>query len=99
MPGKTLYSLPTLQSALRVKVKLALNCGRKVSPTIKISMLFEFNGGLKAVNVLSKTLHEDQPLPGSEPFTWQLLAFQGTECEWGLWLCPAGHCRLQPLKG
>ena len=89
MPGKrngALYSLPALQSALRVKVKLALNCGCKVSPTIKISMPFEFNGGLKAVGVLSKTLHEDQPC-------WH---FRGLNVNGD---CGSGHCRLQPSKG
>ena len=60
MEHSTLYQPYSVYSALRVKVKLALNCGRKVSPTIKISMpfdLIEFNGGLKAVGVLSKTVH------------------------------------------
>ena len=38
-------------------MKLALNCGRKVSPAIEINMpfdLIEFNGGLKTIGVPSK---------------------------------------------
>ena len=54
------YQPYSVYNALRVKVKLALNCGRKVSPVVKISMPFDmiqFNGGLKTVGVPSKNIH------------------------------------------
>ena len=51
------YQPFSVYNALRVKIKFALNCGRKVSPYIKINMPFDlvqFNGGLKTVGIPSK---------------------------------------------
>ena len=53
------YQPYSIYSCLRVRVKLALNCGRKVSPVVKISMPFDviqFNGGLKTVGVPLKNV-------------------------------------------
>lgn len=57
------YRPYSMYNALRMKIKQALNCGRRASPVINIIMpfdLIQFNGGLKSVGILSKKVHGTQ---------------------------------------
>ena len=53
----------SLYKDLRVKIKLAMSCGRKSSPSVRISMSFDilqFNGGLKQCGVPSRRVSGNQ---------------------------------------
>ena len=56
----TPYQPYSLYNTLRLKIKQSLTCGRKSSPTVRISMAFDiiqFTGGLKAVGRPFKMVH------------------------------------------
>ena len=50
----------SLYTNLAVKIKQALSCGRKISPAVRIVMLFDvvqFSGGLREAGIPSKKVH------------------------------------------
>ena len=61
--SQTLLHPFSLYAELGIKIKQALTCGRKESPSIRIDMPFDvlmFNGGLKIAGVASRRIHGTQ---------------------------------------
>ena len=53
----------SLYNHFMIKIKQSLVCGRKTSPVVRITMLFDllqFNGGLKEFGIPSKMVHGTQ---------------------------------------